>query len=102
MLDGVIQLTERDEHSYQEMITHVPMFSHPNPKRVLIIGGGDGGVVREVAKHSGVEEIVQCEIDGQVIELAKQFFSTSTATANDDPRLTLIIGDAAQYVLWRV
>ena len=78
------------------------MFSHPNPKRVLIIGGGDGGVVREVAKHSGVEEIVQCEIDGQVIELAKQFFSTSTATANDDPRLTLIIGDAAKYVLWRV
>jgi spermidine synthase len=65
-LDGVIQITERDEFSYQEMIAHLPLFSHPNPKRVLIIGGGDGGVLREVLKHPSVEEAVQCEIDGQV------------------------------------
>jgi len=54
VLDGVIQVTERDEFAYQEMITHLPMFSHPNPKKVLIVGGGDGGVLREVAKHAGM------------------------------------------------
>ena len=66
ILDGVIQVTERDEFSYQEMITHLPMFACPNPKKVLIIGGGDGGVLREVVKHSSVTEIHMCEIDGQV------------------------------------
>jgi spermidine synthase len=63
VLDGVIQCTERDEASYQEMITHIPMYACKNPKRVLIIGGGDGGVLREIAKHTGVEEIHMCEID---------------------------------------
>jgi spermidine synthase len=62
-LDGVIQCTERDEFSYQEMIAHVPLFSHPNPKRVLVIGGGDGGVVREIVKHDCVEEVILCDID---------------------------------------
>jgi spermidine synthase len=57
VLDGVIQVTERDEFSYQEMITHIPLYSHPNPKKVLVIGGGDGGVLREVAKHPMVEEM---------------------------------------------
>ena len=66
VLDGVIQVTERDEFAYQEMITHLPMFAHSNPKKVLIVGGGDGGVLREVVKHSGVEEIHMCEIDEQV------------------------------------
>eukprot|EP00947_MAST-08B_sp_MAST-8B-sp1_P004289 g4289.t1 len=98
VLDGVIQLTERDEHAYQEMITHVPLFSHANPERVLVIGGGDGGVVREVARHACVKTIVQCEIDGEVLELAKQFFAGSTATAYDDPRLQLNIEDAAKFV----
>jgi spermidine synthase len=63
VLDGVIQLTTRDECAYQEMIAHLPLFSHPNPKHVLIIGGGDGGVIREVVKHAGVETITICEID---------------------------------------
>ena len=66
ILDGVIQVTERDEFAYQEMITHLPLFAHPNPKKVLIIGGGDGGVLREVSKHSCIEEIHMCEIDQQV------------------------------------
>jgi spermidine synthase len=66
-LDGVIQVTERDEFSYQEMITHLPMFAHKEPKKVLIVGGGDGGVLREVAKHSCVTEIHMCEIDRQVL-----------------------------------
>ena len=68
VLDGVIQVTERDEFSYQEMISHLPLFAHPNPKKVLIVGGGDGGVLREVAKHAGVEVIHMCEIDRQVIK----------------------------------
>ncbi len=70
ILDGVIQVTERDEFAYQEMIAHLPLFAHPNPKKVLIIGGGDGGVLREVVKHPGVQEIHMCEIDRQVNLLA--------------------------------
>jgi spermidine synthase len=63
VLDNVIQCTERDEFAYQEMITHLAMNSHPNPKKVLVIGGGDGGVLREVIKHASVEEAVLCDID---------------------------------------
>ena len=82
VLDGVIQLTERDEMAYQEMIVNLPMMSHPDPKRVLIIGGGDGGVLREVARHPGVQEIVMCEIDKMVVDVSKQFFAESTASAS--------------------
>lgn len=63
VLDNVIQCTERDEFSYQEMITHLAMNSHPNPKKVLVIGGGDGGVLREIVKHECVEEAILCDID---------------------------------------
>jgi len=63
VLDNVIQCTERDEFAYQEMITHLAMNSHPNPKKVLVIGGGDGGVLREVVKHECVEEAILCDID---------------------------------------
>lgn len=63
VLDNVIQCTEYDEYSYQEMITHLAMNSHPNPKKVLVIGGGDGGVLREVVKHECVEEATLCDID---------------------------------------
>jgi len=66
VLDGVIQVTERDEFAYQEMITHLPLFACTNPKKVLIVGGGDGGVLREVVKHTCIEEIHMCEIDEQV------------------------------------
>lgn len=63
VLDNAIQVTERDEFAYQEMITHLALFSHPNPKKVLVIGGGDGGVLREVIKHESVEEAILCDID---------------------------------------
>ena len=63
VLDNVIQCTQRDEFAYQEMITHLAMNSHPNPEKVLVIGGGDGGVLREVVKHDCVEEAVLCDID---------------------------------------
>ena len=99
MLDGVVQVTERDEFAYQEMITHLPMFisSHP-PKKVLIIGGGDGGVLREVVKHSSVDIIHMCEIDRQVVEVGKAYFRDSLSTAFDDPRITLMYDDAARYL----
>ena len=98
VLDGIIQLTERDEFSYHETIAHIPMHSHVNPQNVLIVGGGDGGVLREVCKHSGVQHIVVCEIDRQVVSVARKFFAGSTATAFDDPRVTLVHADAAEYV----
>ena len=98
VLDGVIQVTERDEFAYQEMITHLPMFSHPNPTSVLIVGGGDGGVLREVCKHSCVQNITMCEIDPLVCDVSKKFLSKSTATAFNDPRVTLVHADAAEYV----
>ena len=97
VLDGVIQLTTRDESAYQEMIAHLPLYSHPNPKHVLIIGGGDGGVIREVVKHAGVETITICEIDKVVIEAGKKFFPT-VAAAWDDKRVTLECGDGAVFL----
>ena len=99
VLDGVVQVTERDEFAYQEMITHLPMFiSDQPPKKVLIIGGGDGGVLREVVKHASVETIHMVEIDQQVVEVGKTYFRDCLSTAFDDPRLTLMYDDAARYL----
>ena len=97
VLDGVIQVTERDEFAYQEMIAHIPLCAHPNPKRVLVIGGGDGGVIREVAKHPGVEEIVECEIDEGVIKVSKKYLP-SLAKGFDDPRVKVFIMDGAKFL----
>lgn len=98
ILDGVIQVTERDEFSYQEMITHVPMFAHANPKSVLIVGGGDGGVLREVARHPDVERICMCEIDEELVGLTRKHFASSTATAFGDDRVALHFMDAAKFI----
>jgi len=73
VLDGIIQCTESDEFAYQEMISFLPLAAHPNPKSVLIVGGGDGGVAREVAKYPGVETITQVEIDDRVVEVSKKW-----------------------------
>lgn len=97
-LDGMIQTTERDEFVYHEMLTHVPMFSHPSPKSVLIIGGGDGGILREVLKHPAVENVTQVEIDGQVIEMCKTYLPNHSQGAFDDQRLNLVIGDGVEFV----
>jgi len=99
VLDGVIQLTERDEHAYQEMIAHVPLHSHPDPQSVLIVGGGDGGVLREVCRHPGVQKVTMCEIDEKVVEVSRKYLGGSTAMSFDDPRLTLVHDDAAAYVV---
>ncbi|XP_070330381.1 spermidine synthase [Odocoileus virginianus] len=97
VLDGVIQCTERDEFSYQEMIANLPLCSHPNPRKVLIIGGGDGGVLREVVKHSSVESVVQCEIDEDVIQVSKKFLP-SMAIGYSSSKLTLHVGDGFEFM----
>ncbi|XP_029187254.1 spermidine synthase-like [Acropora millepora] len=97
VLDGVIQCTESDEFSYQEMITFLPLNSHPCPKKVLIIGGGDGGVIREVIKHRAVESIVLCEIDEKVIEVSKKYLP-KMACGFSSSKLTQFIGDGFEYM----
>jgi spermidine synthase len=96
-LDGIIQLTESDEFSYQEMLAHVPLFAHPKPETVLVIGGGDGGILREVGRHACVEAVDFCEIDEMVITVSKQFLP-DLACGFDDPRVTVFIGDGAAFV----
>ncbi|KAF7123957.1 hypothetical protein RHSIM_Rhsim12G0047600 [Rhododendron simsii] len=97
VLDGVIQLTERDECAYQEMIVHLPLCSIPNPKKVLVIGGGDGGVLREVSRHSSVEQIDICEIDKMVVDVSERFFP-HVSIGYKDPRVTLHIGDGVAFL----
>ncbi|KAL3994684.1 spermidine synthase [Acanthocheilonema viteae] len=96
-LDGIIQCTEYDEFAYQEMITHLAMFSHPLPRKVLIIGGGDGGVLREVLKHGCVESVTVCEIDETVINLSKKFFP-QMSPAFSSPKLKLVIQDGFDFL----
>ena len=97
-LDGVIQTTEADEFIYHEMLTHVPILAHGRAKRVLIIGGGDGGMLREVAKHASVEHITMVEIDGTVVDMCKQYLPNHSSGAFDDPRLNLVIDDGMRFV----
>lgn len=97
-LDGVVQTTEGDEFIYHEMMTHVPILAHGAARRVLIIGGGDGGILREVARHATVEAITQVEIDEAVVEMSKVYLPNHSAGAFDDPRFTLVINDGYAYV----
>ena len=97
-LDGVIQTTEADEFIYHEMLTHVPLLAHGNVKSVLIIGGGDGGILREVCKHAGIEQITQVEIDAKVVEMCKEYLPNHSAGAYDDPRVEIVIDDGANFV----
>ena len=97
VLDGVIQVTERDEYAYQEMMTHIPLYAHDNPEKVLVIGGGDGGILREIAKHPAVKEIYICEIDEDVITYSKKYLP-SLAIGFDDPRVTVKIMDGAKFM----
>jgi spermidine synthase len=98
VLDGCIQITERDEFVYQEMIAHVPLLEHGAARRVLIIGAGDGGVLRRVLQHRGVERAVMVEIDGEVIRLAKEHLPMIAGGAWNDPRAEVIVGDGIDYV----
>ena len=97
-LDGVIQVTERDEHAYQEMITHLPVCSLPTAaKRALVIGGGDGGVLRELSRHASLETIEIAELDAMVPEVSKRFFP-QLAVGFADPRVTVHITDGFKFL----
>ncbi|KAG7660664.1 SPE4 [[Candida] subhashii] len=100
VLNGIIQCTERDEFAYQELITHVPIMSHPNPRKVLVIGGGDCGVIRELIKHvedETIEEITMVEIDDMVIKLSAKYLP-EMAKYHNHPKLNLIIDDGFKFL----
>ncbi|WKA08629.1 hypothetical protein VitviT2T_026334 [Vitis vinifera] len=97
ILDGYLQLSEKDEFVYQEMLTHLALCSIPNPKKVLLVGGGDGGILREASRHSSLEQIDICEIDKMVIDVYKQFFP-DIAVGFEDPRVSVYIGDGVEFL----
>ena len=96
-LDDLMMTTEGDEYFYHEMIAHIPMMNHKEPKTVLVIGGGDGGTVREVLKHDTVEKVVLCEIDGMVIDACKKYLPT-IAGELDNPKVEILVEDAIEYI----
>ncbi len=97
VIDGITMLTEFDEFAYHEMISHVPLLVHPRPSRVLVIGGGDGGVVREVLKHPEVDSVHLCEIDEEVVNVCREYLP-SQASSLDDPRVSIFYEDGAKFV----
>ena len=97
VIDGVIMLSSRDNFLYHEMLSHPVLFTHPAPKNVVIIGGGDCGTLREVLKHPDIERVTQIDIDEQVTRMAERFFPELCAS-NNDPRATLLFADGIQYM----
>lgn len=100
VLDGIVQITTADEFVYQEMMAHVPLFSHESPETVLVIGGGDGGILREVLRHKTVKKAVMAEIDQMVIDACVEHMPVvnDAGKVYNDPRTELVVGDAAEYV----
>lgn len=96
-LDGIIQLSTFDEHIYHEMLVHPAMFAHPDPERVVIVGGGDGGTLREVLRHNP-KEVVMIDIDRELVELAAKYLPSVSAGAFEDPRVTLLFEDASEAI----
>ena len=96
-LDDLMMTTEGDEYHYHEMITHIPMMHHKSPESVLVIGGGDGGTIREVLKHKTVKKVVLCEIDGMVIDSCKEFLPT-IACELDNPKVEIKVEDAIEFI----
>ncbi len=97
LLDGLVMTTDQDEFVYHELISHIPALNHKKPERVVVIGGGDGGTVRELLKHPEIKEIVLCEIDGMVVEVCEKYFP-AIAGGIRDPRVKLNIGDGIAYM----
>ncbi len=97
VLDGIIQLTQSDEFAYQEMLAHVPLFAHPNPENILVIGGGDGGILREAGRHDCIKNIDFCEVDEDVINVCKEFLP-DLACGFDDSRVNVHIADGNAFV----
>lgn len=98
ILDGIIQLTERDNMGYHEMIVHVPMLAVQKPKRVLIVGGGDGGSLRQVLRYPSVEQVVICELDQRVVNLSRRYFAAAFGDPWADSRAKLVIQDAFVFL----
>lgn len=97
MLDSIINVTEKDEHIYHEMLTHVPLCTHPAPRSVVVVGGGDGGIVREAVRHSDIESITLVEIDPEVIEVSRRYFP-AVSCGLSDPRAAIVTTDASAYI----
>ena len=97
VLDGYLMMTEKDEFIYHEMITHVPMAVHPNVKTVLVIGAGDGGVIRELTRYPEIEHIDMVEIDEEVVEVSRKYLP-KTACAFDDSRLHIFYEDGLKFI----
>jgi spermidine synthase len=97
ILDGMVMTTQKDEFVYHEMVTHPALNTHPNPKHVLVVGGGDGGAIREVLKHPSVEKAVLVEIDGKVIEYSKKYLP-EIAGKLDDPRVEVLVDDGFMHI----
>ncbi|WP_068784406.1 polyamine aminopropyltransferase [Paenibacillus phocaensis] len=98
VLDGMVMTTIKDEFVYHEMVAHPALFTHPHPKRVLVVGGGDGGVIREVIKHPEVEQAVLVEIDGKVIEYSKKYLP-EIAGELDNPRVDVQVADGYMHII---
>ncbi|MDX1771503.1 MAG: spermidine synthase, partial [Planococcaceae bacterium] len=96
-LDGMVMTSEKDEFVYHEMVAHVPLFTHPNPENVLVVGGGDGGVIREIMKHPQVKKATLVDIDGKVIEFSKKYLPT-IASELDNPRVDVQVGDGFMHI----
>jgi len=97
LIDGAMMLTSRDNFFYHEMMAHPALFTHPNPKNVVIIGGGDCGTLREVLKHSGIEHVTQCDIDVEVTRMSERYFP-ELCESNSDPRAELLFDDGIAYM----
>jgi spermidine synthase len=97
VIDGFVMLTSRDNFLYHEMMSHPALFTHPDPKRVVVIGGGDCGTLQAVLQHPGVESVLQVEIDERVTRLSEQYFP-ELCTANADPRAGFYFGDGIQWM----
>lgn len=100
VLDGAVQLTEADNHIYHELLAHIPIMSAGSPAEVLIVGGGDGGILKEVLKHP-VDRVVLVELDPVIIELSRKHLPSVCGGAFDDPRVEIVIGDAREFVTRR-
>jgi spermidine synthase len=98
ILDGMVQTTVKDEFVYHEMISHVPLNTHPNPKKVLVIGGGDGGAIREIIKHPAVESATLVEIDRRVVEVSREYLP-EISCGLDNPKVKVIYDDGIKHVM---
>ncbi|UOY94541.1 spermidine synthase [Ectobacillus sp. JY-23] len=97
LLDGMVMTSQKDEFVYHEMVAHVPLFTHPNPENVLVVGGGDGGVIREVLKHPSVKKATLVEIDGKVIEYSKKYLP-EIAGELENPRVDVKVDDGFMHI----